>query len=158
MRRAGAADVASVVLLCDEALAEVSSQRGGPQLVWQVLGGRTVPEAVDDAVGDPSTMVVLASIDGTDLGVGIVEAHAPGPATVAALFVDPGARCVGLGEMMLDTVAPWAEGRGCAGLDAAALPGSRATKAFFETYGMVTRALVMHRPVGSTSDDATGRR
>ena len=63
------------------------------------------------------------------------------------LFVEPEARGVGVGEAMMDVVIGWGERVGCYGIDAPALPGARDAKAFFETMGLVTRALVMHRPI-----------
>ncbi len=42
----------------------------------------------------------------------------------------------------------WCEEHGCAGIDAVALPGNRATKNFFERYGLTARALLVHRRLG----------
>jgi GNAT superfamily N-acetyltransferase len=61
------------------------------------------------------------------------------------LYVEPEAREVGVGEAMVDRVIAWCAARGCAGIDAVALPGHRATKNFFEEFGFTARALVMHR-------------
>jgi GNAT superfamily N-acetyltransferase len=64
---------------------------------------------------------------------------------VTDLYVEPEAREVGVGEAMIDRVIAWCAARGCAGIDAVALPGHRATKNFFEEFGFTARALVMHR-------------
>ena len=53
--------------------------------------------------------------------------------------MEPEAREVGVGELLLDTVLRWAEARGCFGIDSIVLPGNRETKNFFETAGMVAR-------------------
>ena len=45
----------------------------------------------------------------------------------------------------MDAVLAWAGEQGCVGVDALALPGDRATKNFFETFGLVARAIVVHR-------------
>ena len=45
-------------------------------------------------------------------------------------------------------VVAWCRERGCLGIDAAALPGSRATKNFFEESGFSARLLVMHHALG----------
>lgn len=55
------------------------------------------------------------------------------------------ARCVGVGEAILDAVVAHCETAGCTGIDAQALPGERETKNFFETFGFKARRLVVHR-------------
>ena len=55
------------------------------------------------------------------------------------------ARCVGVGEAVLDAVVAHCRGLGCSGIDAQALPGERETKNFFETFGFKARRLVVHR-------------
>jgi GNAT superfamily N-acetyltransferase len=75
---------------------------------------------------------------------------APGPiGLIEVLYVEPGARGVGVGEAIVSVLVEHFEAFGCVGVDAQALPGSREAKAFFETHGFVTRALVMHHPVRS---------
>jgi hypothetical protein len=49
--------------------------------------------------------------------------------------------------MLLDAVIAWATGRKCIGIDSLALPGNRETKNFFESFGLVARAIVVHRPL-----------
>ena len=74
--------------------------------------------------------------DGTLLGV------------LTDVYVEAGVREVGVGEALMEEVVRWAEARGCRGLDALVLPGNRATKNFFERFGLVARAIVVHRPLG----------
>ena len=52
---------------------------------------------------------------------------------------------------MYDLLA-WATAQGCFGIDALALPGNRATKNFFERYGLTARAIIVHKRLG---DDAS---
>ena len=70
--------------------------------------------------------------DGTQLGV------------IDDLFVEEGARAVGVGEAMIGALVEWCGERGCRGIDAMALPGHRAAKNFFEESGFTARKLVMH--------------
>jgi hypothetical protein len=48
--------------------------------------------------------------------------------------------------MMEDLVA-WCTAQGCFGVDSLALPGDRHTKNFFESFGLVARAIVVHRSI-----------
>jgi ribosomal protein S18 acetylase RimI-like enzyme len=61
------------------------------------------------------------------------------------LYVDPGAREVGVGELLADACLEWCGARGCRGVDALVLPGNRATKNFFEGLGLTARAIVVHK-------------
>jgi hypothetical protein len=45
----------------------------------------------------------------------------------------------------MEAVLAWCDERGCFGVDALALPGNRETKNFFESFGLVARAIVVHR-------------
>ena len=63
----------------------------------------------------------------------------------ADLYVLPDARGVGVGEAMMGLCLDWARRNGCIGLDSMALPGDRHTKNFFESFGLVARAIIVHR-------------
>ena len=60
-------------------------------------------------------------------------------------YVEPDARGVGLGRLLLDGVVGWLNGRGCVGVDGLALPGDREAKNFYEAAGFKARLLTMHR-------------
>ena len=65
-----------------------------------------------------------------------------------ACYVEPGARGVGLGRLLLDAAVAWLEAQGCPGVDGVALPGDRAAKSFYESAGFKARLLTMHRALG----------
>ena len=69
---------------------------------------------------------------------------------VETIYVEPSARQVGVGEVMVAAILQWCAERGCRGVDAPALPGSRPAKAFFEDHGFVARLLIMHRVLPDT--------
>ncbi|MDQ2729588.1 MAG: GNAT family N-acetyltransferase [Actinomycetota bacterium] len=114
-------------------------------------------EPLDDVLHSwlhaPDQVVIAGCIDDVVVGIATARLHRPPSAAnrpigvVEMLFVEPEARGVGVGEAMMDVVIRWGEDVGCHGIDAPALPGTRDAKAFFETMGLVTRALVMHRPI-----------
>jgi GNAT superfamily N-acetyltransferase len=64
---------------------------------------------------------------------------------VDACYVEPGARVVGLGRMLMDQVLAWCTDHQCRGIDGFAFPGDRGAKSFFESAGFKARLLVMHR-------------
>ena len=66
-------------------------------------------------------------------------------AVVEELFVEPEARSVGVGEALIGALLDDAQDRGAAAVQSMALPGDRATKNFFESQGMVARAILVHR-------------
>jgi GNAT superfamily N-acetyltransferase len=101
------------------------------------------------ALDDPDVLVLAGTIDGAVVGYARVHAEAlPGDRELAVLtdvFVDAGAREVGVGALLLDAAVDWARRRGAVGIDSLALPGMRATKNFFEAAGLVARAIVVHK-------------
>jgi GNAT superfamily N-acetyltransferase len=149
-RPAEAGDLARLELLARQARDELRPGRGG-SIFLASAAGRGRP-ALSEAMADPDRGVWVGTID--EVVVGYAAAHdeqlADGSrlGVIDDLFVEPGARGVGVGEALMDRVLGWCASRGCAGVDAMALPGSRATKNFFEESGFTARLLVMHRRLG----------
>ena len=150
-RPAEAADLPVVVELHESAVDEAVDKRGG--VMWSRRESRPPPHADHFAAAqaDDACLLAVGTIDDTVVGyalVGVVALH--DGATVGDLtdlFVMPEARGVGLGEAVMDLVTQWCREQGCIGIDSLALPGDRATKNFFETFGLVARALRVHRPL-----------
>lgn len=150
-RPADETDVSVIVDLAATARAELAPQRGGrvalARLPWTIASAAEVATSVSD----PDTLVALGCIDGCAVGYAMVTHEAINDGSVLGriheLYVLPDARGVGVGEALLELVLAWAAERGCSGIDAVALPGARATKNFFETFAMVARAIVVHRPL-----------
>jgi GNAT superfamily N-acetyltransferase len=153
-RPATSSDLARISELADLLRAELVPMRGGA--LW---GGH-------EAHADPAAMyasllerddarVVVGTIDDTVIGFGAValeELHdGKRLGVISDLFVEPGAREVGVGEAMIGDLVMFCANHGCVGIDALALPGHRATKNFFEDSGFTARAIVMHHRL--TPDD-----
>jgi GNAT superfamily N-acetyltransferase len=150
-RPATESDVPRLAELAREVMAELTPMRGGA--VWRAREARTEPLAENLAalLHDPHHRVVVGTIDGVVMGyaVGRLERLNDGSTlgVIDDIFVEEGARGIGIGEAMINDVIAWCQSAGCVGIDAMALPGHRLTKNFFEESGFSARQLVMHRPL-----------
>lgn len=156
---AGPDDVDVVAALADAATEELVPHRGGA--MWSRREARPGPHAPAVAAmrAADDHLVLTGRIDGTIVGYAIASIEPLHDATTVAdltdLFVLAEARGVGVGEALMNAVVAWAGERGCVGVDSIALPGDRETKNFFESFGLVARALRVHRaiePDASASD------
>jgi GNAT superfamily N-acetyltransferase len=165
-------DVERLVELYSDAVTELSVMRGGRVLIG--LNGRegSLESSFRKQLTDPGELVVMGSLGGRVEGAadGASAADAAGAAlgsdvvgygtcrllelsdgervgSVEDLYVDPPARRRGVGRAMADQMVTWCQEQGCIGVDANALPGSRAVKSFFEAGRFTARLLVMHRPL-----------
>jgi GNAT superfamily N-acetyltransferase len=148
-RRAGPADLDEVSRLWREAVAELDGQRGGALLAGS-LNHPDLERFLRDGLEDPDRLFVLGLIDGYAVGLA-AAVYEPDRreqvASVELMFVEANARRVGVAESMVPAIYEWASDRGCVGIDAPALPGNRAAKAFFEGQGFLARLLIMHSPL-----------
>jgi GNAT superfamily N-acetyltransferase len=129
-------DAPQVARLCSQAREELEPLRGGRLLLAtrvERTDGCVIVGTVDDVVVGWTRAGIDDLADGTRLGV------------IQDLYVEEGARGVGVGEAMLEHLLAWFAEQGCDGADAYALPGTRDTKNFFEGSGFSARLLVMHR-------------
>ena len=142
-------DLPELAELATLAIEELTPNRGGA--VWRRQQARPLPPdgslAADLAAAD--THVVVGTIDGTAVGYGVVRAESLADGgrlgVISDLYTLPGAREVAVGETVMDALIAWCRERGCFGVDSLALPGDRHTKNFFESFGLVARAIVVHR-------------
>lgn len=150
-RPASSDDLPRLAELARAAIDELRATKGGE--VWARREARTEPleDSLSVDLASPDALVLAGMIDDAMIGYAVVRAEAlPDGAVLARLtdvYVEPDARGVGVGEALLDAVVAWATERKCIGVDALALPGNRETKNFFESFGLVARAIVVHRPL-----------
>lgn len=148
-RPAGSEHLGALAEMAAEAVAEQEDARGG--WVWsrREVRGRPFEESLAADLDDPDCAVWIGVIDDAPVGyaVAAVETLQTGETLgrVTDLYVTRGAREVGVGEALIGEALQWCEQRNCVGVDALALPGNRATKNFFETFGFTARLLVLHR-------------
>ncbi len=148
-RPAVAGDLPRLTDLAAQARSELTAERGGP--LWALREWHADPAAEFTAALSAADRVLLAGcFDDAVVGYALARLDPLRDGTVLAvvtdLYVEPEARAVGVGEVLMDEVIAWARAQGCRGVDALALPGMRETKNFFERFGLVARAIVVHRP------------
>jgi GNAT superfamily N-acetyltransferase len=152
-RPAGEHDIASIVELAAAMRAELAAIRGGNLWVEREAWPEPLEDAYRALLARDDARVVVGTIDDVVLGFGavVVETLRSGSklGVVTDLFVDEGAREVGVGEGIIDDLIAFCTERECIGIDAIALPGHRATKNFFEEHHFTARALTMHHRLES---------
>ena len=159
-RKATAADLTRLAELRRMASEELRPMRGGELLLLREAPGPGRASLTDADLDDPERGVWVGTIDGTVVGystghlerleapAGTEGARPVWLGVIDELFVEVDARAVGVGEAMMGEMLAWFTARGCAGVDALALPGHRSTKNFFEESGFTARLLVMYRRLG----------
>ena len=154
-RPATADDLPHLAELSAKALEELTPMRGGAVFVHREGRATPVAETLTRDLDDPDSVVIAGTIDDVVVGYasGRTEVLRDGSTLgiIDDLYVDEGARSVGVGEAMMGELLEWFRARGCAGVDATALPGNRATKNFFEESGFTARLLVMHHRLPPSS-------
>jgi GNAT superfamily N-acetyltransferase len=151
-RSATAADVAAIVPLVAAAGGEKQTQKGGPLWFRRERRWREVDADLVTALSRTDHEVAVGTIDDVVVGYGLVRTERLGDGSLLGivddLYVDEGARAVGVGEAVMDHLIDWCRTQGCFGVDSLALPGDRSTKNFFESFGLVARAIIVHKPLG----------
>jgi L-amino acid N-acyltransferase YncA len=151
-RPATSADLDRLAELIDDARRELTPTRGGA--LWAGRDASPPPhrprlEALLDRVAAGSAIVTCGTLDDhvVGLAIAVTESLRDGStlAVVEELYVEAGARAVGVGEAMMHALLAWAETAGCQGIDASVLPGNRAAKNFFERFGLTARAITVYR-------------
>jgi GNAT superfamily N-acetyltransferase len=132
--------------LLSQALVAAESMRGGTALV----GDATTVSLLDrwTQPGD-NTQLLVGEYEGAVVGLLAVTA-APGARGVTTglircCYVESAARGVGVGTALLDAGVAWCAEKGCAVVDALALPGDRTTKQRLEGSGFTARLLTLSR-------------
>jgi len=148
-RVATGAEIARVAELALELRAEMRQERGGA--LWETREAR--PEPLDDAIAELSrredALVVVGTTEDVVVGYGTARWEQLRDGTrlgvIEEIYVEPEARAVGVGELVVERLVAFCVAAGCIGVDATALPGHRQAKNFFERAGFTARSLVMHR-------------
>ena len=148
VREATRDDVPRLVELARAAIRELTPMKGGS--VWAAREARAEPieEDLAAAIDDPGRCVLVGTIDEAPIGYGVARVETLGDRShlgvVDDIFVEDGARGIGVGELVMGELVRWCRAQACFGIDVMALPGHRAAKNFFEESGFTARKIVMH--------------
>lgn len=150
VRRATPDDIDRLVELFGVAVDEMRPLRGGAVFTEREV--RAAPSRDDLAAavaGDDGRLTLVGTYDDTVLGYAVADIEVLRDGTrlgrITDLYVEPGARGVGVGDRMMTEILTWFRAERCDAADGYALPGDRSTKNFFESAGFSARLLVMHR-------------
>jgi GNAT superfamily N-acetyltransferase len=148
-RPATGADRAACLALLADALSAAATMRGGAALV-----GAATAESLLDRWAQPADACLMVGEYAAAV-VGVLGATvSPGSEKIAAralvecCYVEAGARGVGVGSALMAAAVEWSASRGCAEVDALALPGDRSTKQRLEAAGFTARLLTLSRRLG----------
>jgi GNAT superfamily N-acetyltransferase len=148
-------DAARCAQLCEEALAQIGTARGGALFARREIGlvakALLRPGGLDRLLSDARRRVLVGTIDDHVVGLAVGRIEEVGETSIGALdayYVEPEARGVGVGRALVDQLVAWFVRSGCRGVDAPALPGDRDSKNFFEAAGFKARLITLHRDLG----------
>lgn len=124
-------------------------RRGGELFLQREAGWPSIAEDVERSIDGDDRLAIVGTYDDVVFGVALVdlETLADGRriGVLTNFAVEAEARDVGIGEAMMNLVMEQLQEMGCVGVDSVALPGDRATKNFFESFGLKARLLTVHR-------------
>jgi GNAT superfamily N-acetyltransferase len=153
VRAATDGDATRLVELAGQMVTVMSRQRGAAQVATSGWGD-PLPDHLARWLPGSATgghLAWMGSLEGVPCGFALAHVEEwDGEGRrgfLDALFVEPDARGVGLGRLLLEACLEWMSAQGCAGVDGAAFPGDRSAKNFYEGAGFKARLLTMFRPL-----------
>jgi GNAT superfamily N-acetyltransferase len=148
-RRAQPSDLAELVRLDSVAREQIASLRGGTLFLAREARPAPAAASLEHDLSAPDRRVLIGCISTATVGYAAarLERLQDGSllAQVTELFVEPEARDVGVGRALMHDMLRWAEEQDCAGVGSSVLPGDRSSKNFFESFGLVARAITVYR-------------
>ena len=148
-RAAVEADLSLLVSLVAEGIATVQGERGAELWLLEDAPRPPLLETLARRLDQPAHRVIAGCVDDVPVGVLLIDRRVlidgRSIARVSFVFVDPGARDVGVGEALIGAATAWGLASGCVGLDGLALPGDRHVKNLYERSGLTARQITVYR-------------
>ncbi|MGA2530381.1 MAG: GNAT family N-acetyltransferase [Acidimicrobiales bacterium] len=148
-RVATTGDLQELVELYRRFRQDIADERGAAVHLLKEALAEPLESVMGTVVQDDNRLAILGLVDEVPVGMALGRteelADTSRLAVVEALYVDPPAREVGVGESLLATVLEWASLKQAIGIDIEVLPGMREAKNFLEGSGFAARLLVMHK-------------
>ena len=143
-------DIPACLELLDRALTDARSMRGGAALVGNTTPDEILARWMDAAPADAAVYVgefhhAVVGLAGATAAVRPHGSERSG--RIECCYVEEGARGVGVGTALMESMVAWCSQRACRDVDALALPGDRLSKQRFEGAGFTARLLVLNRPL-----------
>ena len=145
------ADIPHLARLAGELRAHLLGERGGA--LWATREARPEPlePAFSALLARDDATILVGTLDDHVVGYGVVQIEVLRDGArlgvIDEIYVEAEARAVGVGELLVERLVAYCTDAGCIGVDAAALPGDRQAKNFFERAGFTARILVMHHGI-----------
>ena len=148
-RIAETSDLENLERLALKSNEEVLQKRGGKTLSLQNPNYGQLEKLFEEAFIDELAEVFVGTIDDSVVGYGVIREGSlqdgTPHASIEAIYVEEEARSVGVGEIIMERMLEWVRLRNIPAVDSLALPGDRQTKNFFETHGLVARAIIVQK-------------
>jgi GNAT superfamily N-acetyltransferase len=143
-------DMSACAVLLAKALDTVRSVRGGPALVGQASPEQILARWADAGPSDATIYVgeydhVIVGLAAATVATRMHADAGERSGRIECCYVEEGARGVGVGSVLMESLVAWCGARGCQDVDALALPGDRHSKQRFEAAGFTARLLVLNR-------------
>lgn len=143
-------DMSACAVLLTKALDAARSARGGPALVGHATSEMILARWAD--AGPAHATVYVGEYDHVVVGLAAATVMTRAQAKddersgrIECCYVEEGARGVGVGSALMESLVAWCGAQGCQDVDALALPGDRHSKQRFEAAGFTARLLVLNR-------------
>lgn len=152
-------DIPTMAAIAQKDRDDKAPARGGEMFLAREAGPWPFDDRVADLIEADHGVAVVGCYDGVVFGYGLASIeNLPDGRLLGRLddlVVDAEARGSGIGEAIMNLVIDEVRRAGCIGIDSRALPGDRATKNFFESFGLKARLLVVHRRFDDVDEAST---
>ncbi len=147
VRAATPADAAELVRLFCLSATELADRKGA--WLWERADSPFAdPTVAAEAVTSEPWVTAVGMIDDVIVGFLVAQQstmHRDGEiGMVRGLYVETGARGVGVADALIGYAIDRFKEAGCVGVDSWALPGERETKNFYEAHGFTARTITVH--------------